>query len=319
LSVPIAKAFAHARVCHSPLFGRKKGAFSPSPCAARRVLTMETMRSTLFALAASLLVPFLVAACGGRTLVGGDTTDPDEGGGGGTKGGGGAGGTTTGSGGGTCVTIHLSDYNTACAEDADCISVNVGQICPGACLCGGGGAISTSEQARYANALSSIQTDDTCPCPSSGPVTCVGGQCTQCTFGPNDPPGCLGDDLDGGGFDTGLDIDTGFLEDEGVPDTGAPLCVDVDLSTYDTSCTQDSDCVEINAGEICPRTTCLCGGSAVNVSEQARYEAAIAPIVAADSAPSPMPFVCGCPFFGNPVCAKGQCTLCVPSNASCTP
>jgi hypothetical protein len=90
--------------------------------------------------------------------------------------------------------------------------------------------------------------------------------------------------------------------------------VNVDLSTYDTSCTQDSDCVEIASGEICPRTTCyFCGGSTVNVSEQARYNAAIAPIVAADAVPTLEPFACGCPFFGNPACVAGQCTLCIPN------
>jgi hypothetical protein len=267
------------------------------------------MRSTSLALAASLLTYFLIAACGGKTLAGSDDTNPG-GGGATTGGGGGASSSTTGGTGGSCVNIELSVYDTSCVQNTDCISVNVGQVCAGACLCGGGGAIATSAQAQYNAALSSIQTNDTCSCPGPGPVACVQGQCTQCSFGPSDPLGCPGNDSDGG-----LEVDTGIIlvSPEGGASTDSGACVNVDLSTYDTSCTQDSDCVEIASGEICPRTTCyFCGGSAVNVSEEARYQAAIASIAAADAVATPEPFACGCPFFGNPVCAAGQCTLCVP-------
>jgi hypothetical protein len=289
------------------------------------------MRANSLALAVPLLAySLIIPACGGRTLAGGGDTGFGGGGGGGmaigggggisTGGGGGTGGSTTGPPifpGGGCVNIELSAYDTSCFQSSDCISINVGQVCIGECLCGGEGAISASAQAQYNAALSSIQTNDRCSCENLGRVACVQGQCTQCGFGPNDPPGCPGNDFEGG-----LEVESGTVivvsEEGGSVDSGA--CVNVDLSTYDTSCTQDSDCIEITAGEICPRSSCYgCGGSAANASEGARYQAAISSIVAADTVPEP--FICECPFFGRPVCASGQCTLCVPALADggCVP
>jgi hypothetical protein len=268
------------------------------------------MRSTSAAFASSLLAYFLVAACGGKTLAGGDGTNPGSGGAT-TGGGGGAGSSTTGGTGGSCVNIELSAYDTSCVQNTDCISVNVGQVCAGACLCGGGGAIATSSQTQYNAALSSIQTNDTCSCPGPGPVACVQGQCTQCSFGPSDPLGCPGNDSDGG-FDTGIAVEGGEQTDSSEGD-----CVNVDLSTYDTSCSQDSDCTVIWAGVLCPSSFERCvllycrGFSAVSTSEYGRYMAAISPITSADYDAS-VPLGCSCPAFPHAICASGQCTSCAP-------
>jgi hypothetical protein len=175
----------------------------------------------------------------------------------------------------------------------------------------GGGAIATSSQTQYNAALSSIQTNDTCSCPGPGPVACVQGQCTQCSFGPSDPLGCPGNDSDGG-FDTGIAVEGGEQTDSSEGD-----CVNVDLSTYDTSCSQDSDCTVIWAGVLCPSSFERCvllycrGFSAVSTSEYGRYMAAISPITSADYDAS-VPLGCSCPAFPHAICASGQCTSCAP-------
>jgi hypothetical protein len=92
----------------------------------------------------------------------------------------------------------------------------------------------------------------------------------------NNPDGGIGN-VDGGGERTELD--------------GA-ACVDIVLSSYDQSCTTSSDCIEISSGEICSNNGCRCGGSTINQSGEARYEAAI-PAVA------PGAFMCGCPRSGT--------------------
>jgi hypothetical protein len=76
--------------------------------------------------------------------------------------------------------------------------------------------------------------------------------------------------------------------------------VDIDVSDYDTSCTQDSDCIAITAGTLCTGA-CLCGGATINKSAEAQYEAAIASISSG-----------GCPCASGPIpqCQGGTCTLC---------
>jgi hypothetical protein len=109
---------------------------------------------------------------------------------------------------------------------------------------------------------------------------------------------CGGTELGvGTGSDGGAKGDGGtFTEPDGA------VCVDIDLATYDQSCTTSSDCVDITSGTLCS-TGCLCGGSTINNSGNARYEAAIAQL----SSVGP---VCGCPFFGQPECLHGTCIIC---------
>jgi hypothetical protein len=80
-------------------------------------------------------------------------------------------------------------------------------------------------------------------------------------------------------------------------------CVDVDPSTYDRSCSADSDCTVIDVGHLC-NGGCLCGFSAaINVAGLEKYNAATAGI---------SPGGCECGFPGTPSCVAGQCELAVP-------
>ena len=95
----------------------------------------------------------------------------------------------------------------------------------------------------------------------------------------------------------------------GTGDTGPwgwGWCVDIDVSTYDTSCKVDSDCIDVTPGVICQdESGCLCGGGgAINVDGQAQYQAAISAV-----SPSRGP-VCECPVFGAARCVQGQCVYC---------
>ena len=92
-------------------------------------------------------------------------------------------------------------------------------------------------------------------------------------------------------------------------------CVNVDVSSYDRSCTKDSDCTIIEPGMWCPGDCACggCGGSAVNKDSQACYERTIAPLL-----PS-LDDNCNCPAcssessaYPGPVCVQGVCT--VPNN-----
>jgi hypothetical protein len=92
-----------------------------------------------------------------------------------------------------------------------------------------------------------------------------------------------------------------------IPDAGPPPpvidgCVDIVLSTYDQSCQKSSDCIGITAGEVCTGG-CACGGAVINVSEEARYNQAIAGIQSEG---------CPCPPPGMPTCVQGTCTTCTP-------
>jgi hypothetical protein len=80
------------------------------------------------------------------------------------------------------------------------------------------------------------------------------------------------------------------------------VCVDIVLSSYDQSCTTSSDCIGIVSGVLCS-TSCLCGGSTVNKSGQARYDAALSEL-------SRIGPECNCPAQPAPECVHGTCTLC---------
>jgi hypothetical protein len=90
----------------------------------------------------------------------------------------------------------------------------------------------------------------------------------------------------------------------GSPEGGAPspddggTCVDIDPATYDRSCKQASDCVNIASGHLCT-DLCMCDSASINASGQARYRAAT------DGLGS-TPF-CSCPSEGDPVCVAGRC------------
>jgi hypothetical protein len=82
--------------------------------------------------------------------------------------------------------------------------------------------------------------------------------------------------------------------------SGGPGCVDVDLTTYDTSCSVDSDCVWITSGEVCPGY-CDCAADApINQDGLARYQQAVAGVPTSACHCSPRPF--------GPRCVDHQCS-----------
>ena len=86
-------------------------------------------------------------------------------------------------------------------------------------------------------------------------------------------------------------------------DAGA-ACVNIDLSSYDRSCTRDSDCIEISTtGFAC----CVwdCSSAAINVEAGAQYERAIAGL--------PSCGLSGCANDSGPRCDHG---VCVPSQGA---
>jgi hypothetical protein len=63
--------------------------------------------------------------------------------------------------------------------------------------------------------------------------------------------------------------------DDTAADAAAPgtrACVNIDLSTYDTSCSTDSDCMAVLSGEYCaPTCQNACLNAAINRDGEARY------------------------------------------------
>jgi hypothetical protein len=176
----------------------------------------------------------------------------------------------------------------SCSTAADCTLVTTGTVCSNSCDCGDT-PISNSALAQYQADVASITFNEACPCASAGVVDCVSGTCTLC-----DEPGP-------GGCTTSVDA--------GPPDGG--VCVDLEPSMFDTSCATSSDCIDVTLGELCANG-CLCGGSAINVADQAKYGQLIADLPSGE--------LCGCPYFGSPVCVAGQCIVCggaAPPNPAC--
>jgi hypothetical protein len=179
-----------------------------------------------------------------------------------------------------CVSLPLSTFDRSCASSSDCISISTGTICTDSCACGGS-AVNASGEARYQAAISELDLR-ACPCVALGQPACVGGMCMMCGFD-SDDPACN---------DGGVTVSDGGAD--------AKACVDISLSDYDTSCTTASDCFGIQVGKVCSGS-CECGGTLVNVSGQAKYEAAVSGIEFSE---------CPCPSAGEPACLHGVCAYC---------
>jgi hypothetical protein len=236
------------------------------------VTTPVAMSSSSFRFAFPVaLCALALLACSGRTVgtVSGDGGSSSSSGG----------GSSSGSGGGSCVDIVVSSFDTSCQQDTDCVPITAGEICPGTCPCGGS-AINASDQARYQQTLSSVQTGF-CGCPEEPLPRCLQNVCTVCHGAPGDPPACNIETADAGQVD-------------------AQVCVNIDLSSYDQSCQTTMDCIGITSGRICTGD-CACGGSVINVSGEARYQATIAGV---------MTEACPCVADGVPTCVQNQCILC---------
>jgi hypothetical protein len=231
-------------------------------------------------LALSAFAGAMFFACGGRTdglsspssSSSGSSGGTSSGSSGGTSSGSSSGDTSTGSSSGfapRCVFVDVGTYDRSCNTPSDCAFVTGGEVCDGSCDGCGSDLVSASELPRYDAAISRIHLA-TCRCGVPPPVGCIDHQCTS------------GD----------TSADAGGAE--------ASACVNIDLSTYDRSCKADSDCIQISSGMLCS-PTCLCGGSAINIDGQARYDDAIAPLE---------PGLCPCPFLGPTRCVAGECTVC---------
>jgi hypothetical protein len=213
-------------------------------------------------------------------------------------------GTSATESGSTCVDIEVASSDLSCSSDQDCSLIRTGEVCNGQCDCGDT-PVNAAASARYRSETASLVTED-CPCDDPGEPRCLGGQCTLCGFGPNAPLGCN---------DAGVTTteDSGFATvDGGEPDTGTwatdgGTCVDIDLSTYDQSCNQATDCIVIRAGEVCSGQ-CACDDplnplTVVNASEQSRYEQATSGI--------DLDAVCPCPP-ATLQCVGNMCSSVVP-------
>jgi len=239
-----------------------------------------------------LLMSGFASACGGKIL-GGVGSEEDSG----TGGGGGAGGGGGGAGGAGCIDLEVLPSDLSCGSDSDCELVRTGQVCSGQCSCGDT-PVNATAASRFQSTTASL-TLVACPCAFEGESRCLGGQCTLCGFGTNQP-GCNED----GGIatieDSGIFIADGGDFDTGISTGDGSTCVDIDLSTYDQSCNQASNCILIPTGELCSGQ-CDCGGSLVNISEQSRFNQATSGIKFAE---------CSCPFEPVPECtAGGMCVF----------
>ena len=130
----------------------------------------------------------------------------------------------------------------------------------------------------------------------SGAAACVaaGGQCVQgvaycAKVGPGANPGSC------------LDVGPAMLCCAVNADAG---CSEIEASSYDQTCTGDSDCVTVSVGDPCMECVFACGENvgAINASAMAQYKADVAKTPAAVAA-------CGCPLYLHPskCCRSGQC------------
>jgi hypothetical protein len=253
---------------------------------------MVTLRGYFVCIVVPLLMAGFTPACGGKIL--GGTVGPEEdsgtgsfGGGGGSGGGGGG-----GAGGAGCVDLEVVPSDLSCGSDSDCELVRTGQVCSGQCSCGDT-PVNTAAGARFQSATASL-TLEACPCAFEGEPHCLGGQCMLCGLGSNQP-----DCNEDGGItiieDGGIFIVDGGEFDSGISTADGSTCVDIELSTYDQSCNQASDCVLLPTGEVCSGQ-CACGGSPVNISEQSRYGQQTSGIKFG---------ACNCPIEPVPECSTG--------------
>jgi hypothetical protein len=87
-------------------------------------------------------------------------------------------------------------------------------------------------------------------------------------------------------------------------DSAGGACM-ISASSYDQSCMEDTDCVEVTSTNYCNAQACLCGGSAINMSALAQFNA--------DVGGTPLgshPGGGGCPCASSfgPCCRQGNCT-----------
>jgi hypothetical protein len=111
-----------------------------------------------------------------------------------------------------------------------------------------------------------------------------------------------------------IPIGSGAPDAGGSADAHSEPCM-ISASSYDASCTVDTDCQEVTSTNYCA-VNCLCGGSAINVGALAQFNADIAKtplgsgalggvIAEADGS---VVTACSCPPSPGPCCRNGTCT-----------
>lgn len=168
-----------------------------------------------------------------------------------------------------------------------------------AALMGCGGVVATSPDASATGcpASSDIQTQAAVgkACASEG-LYCPELNCDPCS------QNCHAVTCNGGAWAPALN--TGLCTD----DAGA--CMTIATSSFDQSCTLDSDCMAISSGTFCSgQPWCLCPSDAINVDGQSQYQADMQALQSLGGS-----LGCPCPFFGSPRCIGNVCTVCGGAN-----
>jgi hypothetical protein len=95
------------------------------------------------------------------------------------------------------------------------------------------------------------------------------------------------------------------------PDASADAseCMAIGPAGFDEACGSDTDCVAVQAGEICSNgESCICLAASIDTSGEASYDSMVQQALM-NVPPSAHPG-CSCPYFGAPKCLGGMCTLC---------
>jgi hypothetical protein len=131
--------------------------------------------------------------------------------------------------------------------------------------------------------------------PGAAACAAAGGQCVQgVAFCANVGPGAAAGSC--------LDVGPGTLCCAVNADAG---CTEIEASSYDQTCTSDSDCVVVDVGNACEVCVFACGENrgAINVGAMAQYTADVSKTAAG------FPACEGCPPepMISPCCRGGQC------------
>jgi hypothetical protein len=245
-----------------------------------------TVHRYLAWITASLLMTGLVGACEAKTLPLKAEAGQDSG----------TSSTVVGS---ACVDIEVAPADVSCNSDSDCELGLTGHVCEGQCDCGDTPLNAAAAERNQSKTASLIF--EGCPCADPGEPRCLGGQCTLCGFGPNEPAGCSDagvNTLEDGGVAT---ADAGGL-DTGISKADGGNCVDINVAPSDLSCASDLDCSLVRTGDVCSGQ-CSCGDTAVNATASSHFQSETASLTLK---------ACPCAFPGEARCVGGQCTLCGP-------
>ena len=79
----------------------------------------------------------------------------------------------------------------------------------------------------------------------------------------------------------------------------------ISASNYDESCSVDTDCWEVSSGDYCSASTCLSGGSAINIGALAQFNEDVSKTPLGSGALGSV--FCGRRFSGGPCCRHGTC------------